>query len=136
MNTISDILKNILNKYTSSLDNQIYNKRESAHSPNYNYQTEISFNHDIGLFGDIIITGVDSYFYDDQKNSTSNPYNLVHLNTGFNLRKFTLSFWIKNLLDKRYAIRGYIFDLDYTGVKLYTAYGNPRTIGASIEYSF
>ena len=60
-------LKNILNDYTSALDGRSYNKRETAHSPMYNYKTEISFNHDIGLFGDIIITGVDSYFYDDQK---------------------------------------------------------------------
>ena len=60
--------------------------------------------------------------------------------------------WIKNLLDTKYATRGYIFNLGIisdewvvpetesnsflAGKKLYKSYGNPRTIGVSLTYSF
>ena len=131
------LLKNNLSRYTSNLDGSVYGDRSPAHSPMYNYKTEISFNHDVGIFGDLIITGVDKYYYDDQEDYQSCPYHLIHINSGLNYNNIKISLWAKNVLDKRYANRAYFFDLGMgDGQKLYTAYGNPRTIGASVIYSF
>ena len=144
------IQKSTINEYINPLDGATYQKRETAHSPRYNFKTSATYTKN-NLDASIIITGLDGFYYDDQVNEKSSPYSLTHFNISYTLNNIKIGLWSKNIFDKKYPVRGYIFDLGIvdgenvpiteensfiSGANLYKAYGAPRTFGLSLTYTF
>ena len=89
-----------------------------------------------GLFARTGLTYKDNYYFSDSHNQISNSYFLINLSFGKTIDAATITFWARNIFDKRYAIRGFYFGLippDYPD-ELWLSYGDPRKIGLSFDY--
>ena len=89
-----------------------------------------------GLFARTDLTYKDNYYFSDSHNQISNSYFLINLSFGKTIDAATITFWARNIFDKRYAIRGFYFGLippDYPD-ELWLSYGDPRKIGLSFDY--
>lgn len=92
-----------------------------------------------GLFARIDVTGMGSYYFDLPPNwTTSRPYGLVNGRIGWQVEQWSASLWGRNLLDKKYPVRGFYFadsPFDPTN-HLYTQLGDPRAWGVNLSYFF
>ena len=128
-----------LSTYISSFsyDDIEYGDREQAHSPNYTYNVDLKYN--IGKFIslNIIAHGMDEFYFDDQYQFTSKPRDLLDLSIGYNDNNFGITIWAKNILDKKYDIRGYTFGLEPPNydIKNYQSFGSPKVFGITFFYS-
>ena len=112
-------------------------EREAAMSPKemgsftINYQKRdfnISFN----------CTYKDEYFFSDSHDEKSKAYSLSNVTMIKSYNKLSFKFWVRNVFDKRYAVRGFYFGLippNYED-KLFLSYGDPREFGLGLEYQF
>ena len=64
--------------------------------------------------------------------------NSIFVNFGYDLMNWHFSVWGKNILNEKYATRGYYFDLGIgdQGNQAYKTFGNPSHFGISLEYNF
>ena len=79
-----------------------------------------------------------SFYHSDSHDQKSDSYRLFNGHVGYERGYLTLSLWGRNLLDKRYTVRGFFFGLappDYTET-LYKSYGDPRQLGLSLSAAF
>jgi len=89
-----------------------------------------------GLFARTGMTYKDTYYFSDSHNQISDSYFLINLSFGKTIGAATITFWARNIFDKRYAIRGFYFGLippDYPD-ELWLSYGDPRQIGLTFNY--
>ena len=80
----------------------------------------------------------DEYYFSDSHNSKSEPYSLTNISIRKSFKKLDVRFWVRNILDKRYAIRGFYFGLippEFEN-KLWLSYGDPRQFGLTVDYNF
>ena len=78
------------------------------------------------------------YYFSDSHNSKSEPYSLTNISIRKSFKKLDVRFWVRNILDKRYAIRGFYFGLippEFEN-KLWLSYGDPRQFGVTVDYNF
>jgi outer membrane receptor protein involved in Fe transport len=90
------------------------------------------------LFLESIVSGRSGFFYDDSHDEKSSAYYILNSSLVFEQDRIRLRLWGRNLLDRRYGVRGFYFGIeppDYTP-KEYLQLGDPRTIGLSIEMNF
>jgi iron complex outermembrane recepter protein len=96
-----------------------------------------------GPFARVDVTGMGSYYFDLPPNSTtSKPYGLVNGRLGWQARQWSASLWGRNLLNKKYPVRGFFFadtpqdgEADPPINRLYTQLGDPRAWGVRVDYS-
>lgn len=110
--------------------------RSAAMSPNtasigfeYKMKNDISLNLRTNFKG--------KYYFSDSHNEESEAYSISNFSIGKKIRNFRLTLWGNNILDKRYATRGFYFGLippDYPN-QLFKSYGDPRQIGIKMDYS-
>jgi outer membrane receptor protein involved in Fe transport len=85
------------------------------------------------------VTGTGAFYYDLPPNSQrSGPYGLVNAKLGLEGGRASVYFWVRNLLDKDYFVRGFYFgdeppDFPY---KLYTQLGEPRNWGVHVTIRY
>jgi iron complex outermembrane recepter protein len=97
-----------------------------------------------GPFARVDVTGMGSYYFDLPPNwTTSKPYGLVNGRIGWQAVRWSASVWGRNLLDKKYPVRGFYFSdvpQDFLASppvnRLYTQLGDPRAWGANVSYFF
>ena len=115
-------------------------------APLFNYSIGSHYSHNSGFYTDIEITGKDQYYFSDSHAQKSEAYQLLNLTTGYSKDAWSISLWGKNILDTRYATRGFYFgnepiwneseeSHEYPD-KLYLSYGDPLQYGISFQYSF
>ena len=111
--------------------------RESAMSPNtasagltYKPRLDILINFNVSYKGE--------YYFSDSFNEKSDSYAILNFSTGKNFKNFKLTFWGNNILNEKYAIRGFYFGLippNYPN-QLFKSFGDPRQLGLKIDYTF
>jgi iron complex outermembrane receptor protein len=97
-----------------------------------------------GPFARVDVTGMGSYYFDLPPNwTTSKPYGLVNGRIGWQAVRWSASVWGRNLLDKKYPVRGFYFSdvpQDFLASppvnRLYTQLGDPRAWGVNVSYFF
>jgi hypothetical protein len=54
------------------------------------------------------------------------------------MKSTSISLWVRNVLDTRYAVRGFYFGLEPPSYeeKLYTQWGDPISFGVTTKYEF
>lgn len=67
-------------------------------------------------------------YFDLANTISQNPYSLLNTRFGVNLKNISISFWGRNLGDKKYILYAY----DFGAVHL----GNPKTYGATVAVKF
>ena len=138
--TISKSLS-FLETYVSEFEyrNTIYGNRELAHSPNQKYTFGLSYDFSkyiTGLKLNIQSNYITEFYFEEQNNVKSEPYNLIDLSIQYKYKNITLSLWSKNITNEKYPIRGYSFVLDPTYIiKSYKSFGNPRSTGITLTFN-
>ena len=69
----------------------------------------------------------------------SKAYTIADLHINYNINENTnLSLWSKNIFNTTYSNRGFFFGVEPPNYedKLYLSYGEPFTIGLTINYKF
>ena len=77
------------------------------------------------------------FFFSDSHEQKSEPYQLLNGSLDYAAGSWSLSLWGRNLLDQRYAVRGFYFGLeppDYEDT-LYLSYGDPMQFGLTLKTS-
>jgi len=116
-----------------------YGNRELSHSPNQKYTIGILYNFSkyiTGLKLNIESNYIGEFYFEEQNNVKSTPYNLIDISIQYNYKNIVLSLWSKNITNEKYPIRGYSFALDPTyTIKSYKSFGNPRAIGITLSFN-
>ncbi|MFL6604802.1 MAG: TonB-dependent receptor [Steroidobacteraceae bacterium] len=118
--------------------------RALPNAPSWQAAVSATYRDPRGPFARVDVTGMGSYYFDLPPNmTTSKPYGLVNGRIGWEARKWSASVWGRNLLDKRYPVRGFYFSdtpqdflADPPVNRLYTQLGDPRAWGVNVSYSF
>ena len=112
--------------------------RATAHAPRYTFNMAAEYRHRSGLRARLGVTGKDRFFFSDSHDQESDPYQVVDALVAYHREGWSVQLWGRNLLDERYAVRGFYFGLeppDYAD-KLYTTYGDPRQVGLRLTRRF
>jgi len=113
--------------------------RAFAHAPSYSYRIHIDHDFSDQLNASLSLSGKDKFYFSESHDQESAAYELLNLRLAYQVSSaLEISGWADNLLDKKYATRGFYFGLeppDYAN-KLYMSYGDPRQAGMTLKYSF
>ncbi|MCE9614286.1 MAG: TonB-dependent receptor [Lentisphaerae bacterium] len=112
--------------------------RDQPYAPAYSYLVGTRWHAPCGLFTRAEVEGKDAFYLSDENDARSDPYALLNLSVGYAQQAWTLTLWGRNVLDKQYVTRGYVFGLEPPEFndKLYQDYGDPAQFGATLEYVF
>jgi len=123
---------------TDDLTSAMLGNREQAQAPKYTYNYGLNYQYPFGITLNCSVSGKDEFYFSDSHNMKSEKYQLLDINLNYDYRSFSLMIWSKNVLDKRYAIRGFYFGLEPPTYedKLYVHWGDPVQYGISLKYSF
>ncbi|MDA0578137.1 MAG: TonB-dependent receptor, partial [Verrucomicrobia bacterium] len=112
--------------------------REQPYAPNYSYLVGSQWHGARGFFARVDAEGKDAFYLSDEHDARSDPYALLNASIGYGRGNWTLTLWGRNVLDKRYVTRGYVFGLeppDFADT-LYVTYGDPAQFGATWDIAF
>ena len=123
---------------TNEITTVILGDREQAHAPKYTHSVGFSYDLPYGLILSMDVSGKDKFYFSDSHNLQSEPYQLTNMNVKYNRDNWSISAWGKNILDIRYAIRGFYFGLEPPNYedKLYVHWGDPIQYGITLKYHF
>jgi outer membrane receptor protein involved in Fe transport len=112
--------------------------RGQAHAPRYTFSAGAAYRNTSGFFVRLDATARDGFYFDVSHDQKSNSYELLHARIGYESDSWLLSVWARNLLDKRYAVRGFYFGNEPPDFPdtLYTRPGDPRHVGITLEKRF
>jgi iron complex outermembrane recepter protein len=118
--------------------------RALPNAPSWQAAVNATYRDPRGAFARVDVTGMGSYYFDLPPNSTtSRPYGLVNGRLGWEAKQWSASLWGRNLLDKKYPVRGFFFsDTPQDSLanppvsRLYTQLGDPRAWGVRVDYFF
>ncbi|MGB5337071.1 MAG: TonB-dependent receptor [Woeseiaceae bacterium] len=112
--------------------------RSQAHSPRYTLAAGIAYRNERGYFARLDLSARDAFYFDVSHNQRSSAYELAHARVGYDGDSWSLQLWARNLLDKRYAVRGFYFGNEPPDFPdtLYTRLGDPRQVGITLEKRF
>jgi len=113
--------------------------RAFAHAPRYSYRLGIDYNVTSKVAFRASIAGKDEFYFSESHNQVSEAYSLV--NSGITYmwsESIEISLWADNLMNTKYASRGFYFGLEPPNYedKLYMSYGDPRHYGLTMKVSF
>jgi outer membrane receptor for ferric coprogen and ferric-rhodotorulic acid len=113
--------------------------RELANAPHWQAAVNATYRDPRGPFARVDVTGMGGYYFDLPPNyTTSKPYGLLHGKIGWETTRWSAYLSGRNLLDKRYPVRGFYFgDVPPNFPnELYVQLGEPRTWVASVTVNF
>lgn len=112
--------------------------REFAHAPPYTFSIGTSYRSQQGWFGRLDVLGKGSFYYDYSHSRKSKAYQTVNLKLGKEWQRWAIYAWGRNILDEEYYTRGFFFGNEppVFPETLYTKFGDPRTYGMTVNYSF
>jgi outer membrane receptor protein involved in Fe transport len=113
--------------------------RELANAPHWQAAVNATYRDPRGPFARVDVTGMGGYYFDlPPYQNTSNPYGLVNAKIGWETARWSVYLTGRNLLDKRYPVRGFFFgDVPPNfSNETYIQLGDPRTWLASVSVKF
>lgn len=110
-------------------------------APKYTYTIGTNVQLSSALNVDIQVQGKDEFFFSNDHEFKSSPYNLVNARVEYTLEQWQFALWGRNIGDKDYEVRGFgTFSNDprdfFAEPELYTQLGEPRVLGVSANYTF
>jgi iron complex outermembrane receptor protein len=113
--------------------------RELAEAPHWQAAVNATYRDPRGPFARVDVTGMGGYYFDLPPNeTTSKPYGLLNAKIGWETARWSAYLSGRNLLDKRYPVRGFYFgDVppNFTN-EVFVQLGDPRTWVASVSVNF
>ena len=115
--------------------------RDLAHAPRYTYAVQGHWRPGRGWFLRADYSGKDRYFIDycqaaDCNDPRTSAYQLLGLRAGREWGAWSVEAWCRNVLDERYAVRGFFFGNEPPNFEptLYTRLGDRRQAGLTLTY--
>ena len=110
--------------------------REAAHAPAYTFTLAGDYNRPSGLFARLELTAKAEFYYSDSHDKMSGAYQLVNGHIGYRRGQWAVKLWGRNILDERFATRGFYFGLEPPNYedKLYVSWGDPRHFGVTLAF--
>ncbi len=112
--------------------------RDQAHAPRYDFSLSATYRHPSGWFSRMDWSGKDAFYFDASNDARSSAYQLFNWRAGVERGRWSASLWVRNLFNRRYAVRGFFFGdepPDFPN-KVYVRWGDPRQIGLTGSYRF
>jgi len=112
--------------------------RDQAHAPRYTAALGGRYTHPSGLFVQLDASAKDAFYFDVSHDRKSAAYELFNARAGYGTDQWTLAFWVRNLGDERYAVRGFFFGNEPPDFApaVYTRLGDARQAGITFEWEF
>jgi len=113
--------------------------RELAEAPHWQAAVNATYRDPRGPFARVDVTGMGGYYFDlPPYETTSKPYGLLNAKIGWETARWSAYLSGRNLLDKRYPVRGFYFgDVPPNfSNQVYIQLGDPRTWVASVSVNF
>ena len=84
------------------------------------------------------VNGKSDFYYSDSHDNKSEDYILTNLNLIYSHEQATFNFWVRNLFDEYYSLRGFYFGNEPPNFEdtLYQRHGDPRNLGITVTYDF
>ena len=110
--------------------------RAQPFAPGYKFSAALEYHHPAGWFARLDASAVDGFYYYTSYAQTSRAYNLENFRSGWRRDAWTISLWIRNLFDARYAQQGFSFGLIPPNFpnQTFLQLGNPRQVGITVNY--
>ncbi|HUK01801.1 MAG TPA: TonB-dependent receptor plug domain-containing protein [Steroidobacteraceae bacterium] len=110
------------------------------HAPDWQASLSGTWSARGGFYVRADLTGTGSFYFDvpSLDPNKSDPYVLINLKTGVRRDAWSADLWVRNLADRRYAVRGFYFGdapPDFSPQQ-YIQLGSPRELGGSFTYTF
>ena len=131
--------ENFMQQQGSSGATSVSVSRELANAPHWQAAVNATYRAPRGPFARVDVTGMGGYYFDLPPNyTTSKPYGLLNAKIGWETPKWSAYLSGRNLLDKRYPVRGFYFgDVPPNfSNEVYIQLGDPRTWVASVTVNF
>jgi len=115
-----------------------FSGREQAHAPNYTANLGFTFMGDGGFFARMDYQAVDDFYFSNSHDQRADSKQLLHAKVGYQAPQWALYAWGRNVLDERYAVRGFYFGVEPPNFEdtLYTHLGDPQHFGVTFEFDF
>ncbi|HUD97233.1 MAG TPA: TonB-dependent receptor plug domain-containing protein [Woeseiaceae bacterium] len=112
--------------------------RDQAHAPNYSIAAGGLYRHRTGLFARVDAHARDEFYFDVSHDQRSKRQEIVNARAGFETERWTAQFWIRNVFDEAYAVRGFYFGNEPPDFPdtLYIRQGDPRQLGVTFDMRF
>ncbi|MEC8614734.1 MAG: TonB-dependent receptor [Verrucomicrobiota bacterium] len=111
--------------------------RDVSNAPALTYSARIDYRPINGLFAGVELVGSDEYYESNSHNEKRSSYAVVNGSIGYQIERWTITLWAKNLLDETYEERVFLFDNydpDGLGEQRYQAPSAPRSFGVTANY--
>lgn len=109
--------------------------RDQSHAPRLQAGVDLEYRHPRGLFARLDAQRQSGFYFSDSHAQRAAGRTLVNLRAGVAASRWEASLWVRNLLDQRYAQRGFFFGNEPPDFpdKLYVQQSDPRQVGASLR---
>jgi outer membrane receptor protein involved in Fe transport len=121
-----------------TLEGRNLDGRDSAHAPSYQFGLAATWRSATGWFARAAFHAVDGFYFSASHDERAPAYQLVNLHAGFEADRWSATLYARNLLDERYAVRGFFFanePPDFEN-RRYTQNGDPRQFGLRVSFGF
>ena len=110
--------------------------RAQPYSPGYKLSAAVEYHRPDGWFARVDASAIDRFYYYTSDAQTSRAYNVENVRVGRQRGSWTLSLWVRNLLDARYAQQGFYFALIPPNFpkQAFLQQGDPRQVGITVNY--
>jgi len=139
LNTMLSHLNTFVDEFEYDSDEGMVKSGGRAAAMAPKFMASFGFQYDVKGYSVAINSSFkDEYYFSDSHDEISEPYMLTNLTIRKSFGKFDAKLWVTNLLDERYATRGFYFGLippDYPD-QLWKSYGDPRHLGFTLDYNF
>ncbi len=143
------LLNTYVDAFTFESDSGVFTimgAREAAHAPKYTYSFAVDYGKGSGFIARFEFTGKDKFYFSDSHDEISEPYQLLNGHIRYDFGDWSVKMWGRNILDVRYATRGFYFGLEpiwnddiqdheYPDRK-YVSFGDPAHFGITLDYAF
>ena len=90
---------------------RILGGRAPAHAPQWSLRLGSTYTHRLGLFARAAWSLTDKFYFSDSHDLQAEGYQIVNGSVGYEKGTWSLTLWGRNVLDERYAVRGFYFGL-------------------------
>ncbi|KIX15345.1 TonB-dependent receptor [Dethiosulfatarculus sandiegensis] len=105
-----------------------YSGNHNLFAPEYNMNIGAKYRAPNGVYAGADLFGYGKVYFDSENKYSRDPYTVVNTKIGYEMNRFDIYFYAKNLFDQKYDSEGI-----FAG---YTVYSPPREIGVMLAYRF
>lgn len=119
-------------------DGEWVRARDQAHAPEYTAAIFADWRHPRGFAARVDVSARDNFYFDvaTDHDMQSSSYVLANLKVGYERDRWSAYFWMRNVFDEGYAVRGFYFynEPPFGERNLYTQAGDPRQVGVTVRW--